>query len=337
MKRLSPALFLALAACGSASDPVATPSTAVSTVAPQQGDVTRWVSAYGSATPASNGTITLSVPQAGQVVKLAVSPGNTVHAGQPIVIFALAPSAQASFESASTLVATAKAQRATTARLLDQQLATRDQLAQADKALADAQAALAAAQREGAGQAMQTLRAPFDGIVTTIPVAQGDRTQPSALLATVARKGGIIVTIGLDPTERAVRVGQPARLRPLDGGAPIDGHVLRIDGQLNATTHLIDVDLTFPAGALLPGQALKADIAAGSMKGWIVPHAAVVTDENGAHVFQVAGGKARAVEVTVVQTAADRDVVTGKIDASQPLIVDGAYQVEEGGAVRRSK
>lgn len=328
---------IALAGCGSGSETskAADAGVAVTTVAPKQGSAPHWLTAYGSVAPSSSGTETLSVPQPGQVAALLVTAGANVRAGQPLVRFAVAPSALSGYEAASTTLAAATRQRDTTARLLTQQLATRDQLTQAEKALEDAKAALDAARREGAGQAVQLLRAPFDGIVTAIPVATGDRTQPGAALVTVARKGAVIVMVGVDPAERDhVRPGQTARLTRLSGGSAISAQVLRIDGQLNPTTHLLDVDLGFPPGALLPGEALKVDIATGASTGWIVPHTAVVTGDDGAHVFQVARGHAKTVPVVIVQTDAARDVVQGALDPARPLIVDGAYQVEDGGAVR---
>jgi RND family efflux transporter MFP subunit len=329
-------LLLLLAGCsGAAPDQPSDGSVAVGTTAPHQGRATRWVTAYGSATPASNGVSTLSVNQPGQVTALMVTPGAVVRAGQPILRFTVAPSAQAGFEAASTTLAAAIRQRDTTRDLLAQQLATRDQLTQAEKAVADAQAALAAQTREGAGQPVQTLRAPFDGVVATIPVALGDRTQPGAALATVARQGAVVVTVGIDPAERAhVHPGTAARLARLSGGDPLPGHVLRVDGQLNPATRMVDVDVGFPPGALLSGEAIKVDLAAGDAAGWNVPHSSVVNGDQGDLVFQIVGGKAKAVPVTVVQPGKAQDVVSGAIDPHHPLIVSGAYQVEDGGTVR---
>jgi hypothetical protein len=39
----------------------------------------------------------------------------------------------------------------------------------------------------------------------------------------------------------------------------------------------------------------------------------------------------------VVQADALQDVVRGPLDPKRPLIVDGAYQVEDGGAVRTGR
>ena len=67
-----------------------------------------------------------------------------------------------------------------------------------------------------------------------------------------------------------------------------------------------------------------------------MPHKAVVTAGGPSRVFQIIGGKAQSVPVQVLLSSDKGDVVQGKLDASRPLIVDGAYQVDDGGAVRRS-
>ncbi|HET8611245.1 MAG TPA: efflux RND transporter periplasmic adaptor subunit, partial [Sphingomonas sp.] len=195
--------------------------------------------------------------------------------------------------------------------------------------------ALAALAKEGAGQAVQTIRAPFAGVVTAIPVAQGDRTQPGAALATVARAGAIVVTVGVPPEwAGSVKAGQRARIHPLDGGAPLSGHVIRVDSALDPQTKMIDVDVSFPAGALASGAGASVEIATGVRSGWLVPHKAVVTADGAPHVFQVVDGKAHSVPVQDVEAGSDTDLVEGGIDPARPVIVDGAFQVQNGDAVR---
>ena len=314
-----------------------TPSVLVTTIQPRQGSTPVLLTAYGSATPSTVGTQTLSVQQPGQVVRLATTAGAAVRAGQPLVVFAVQPSALSGYEAAATTLTTALKQRDTTAQLLGQQLATKDQLAQADKAVVDARAALNAMQREGAGQAVQTVRAPLDGIVTAIPVAQGDRTQPGAALITIARQGAIVVTVGINPDQRAqARAGQSVRLTSMNGGGATSGNVLRVDSQINPTTHLVDVDIHASTSQLLIGAPFQADIVVGTTEGWTVPHNAVVTGGDGPHVFQVAAGKAKAIAVHILQTDATQDVVSGSLDPHAALIVDGAYQVQDGDLVRQA-
>jgi RND family efflux transporter MFP subunit len=329
-----------LAGCGSSQPDEAatpTPTTLVTTVAPREGSLAQTIETYGTASPSANGLVTLSVPQPGQVTAVAAVAGARVRAGQPVVTFQVAPSARSTYLQAVNALRAAEQSRATTAQILTQQLATRDQLVQADKAVADARIALAALRQEGAGAGSTTMRAPFAGIVTAIPVAPGERTQPGQALATIARAGAVIVTVGVDPARRGeVRAGAPVRLTRLDpGGASVTGHVVRMDATLNDKTHQIDVDIGYPAGAVLPGEAMRAAIETGRASGWLVPHRAVVIDANGkAQVFQVIGGKARAVAVRVAISGRDQDLLTGPIDARAPLVVDGAFQLGDGDAVR---
>lgn len=330
-------LALVLAGCGAESDETKSGphSVMVSTVAAQQGALPQTVAAYGSVAPALNGAQTFSEAQPGQVTSLLVTPGAQVRRGQALAVFVPAPASRSGYLQAVEALNSARKQRATTAQLLAQQLATQDQLVQADKAVADARTALAALQAEGAGRAVHTLTAPYDGIVTTISVAQGDRTPAGATLLTVARAGGIVATAGIDPAERGtVAVGQSASLRRLSGGPALAGHVLRVSQAVNARTRLIDVDIAFPGGALLPGEAIQVAIMTGHVSGWVVPHRAVVTAGGSPHVFQLLGDKAKAVPVTILLASDAGDVVSGAIVPQRRLIVDGAYQVSDGDSVR---
>jgi|SRR5665213_743779 len=330
------ATLLLLTGCGPSSDPASSaPSVLVTVTAAVRGSLPDVLTAYGSAAPSLNGSQTLSLPQAGQVTRLAITPSATVHMGQTLVVFTVDPVSLSAFRQAVSALAAAQKQRDTTSQLLAQQLATRDQLTQADKVVSDAAAALDALRQAGGGEAVRLLKAPFDGIVSTISVAQGERTQPGAALVTVTKGSEIVATVGIDPTTRSsVREGQSAILERLNGGPPVEGHVLRVGSALNLKTRQINVDITVASGALLPGEAVRAGIRTGDISGWVVPHRAVVTADGGAHIYQISAGKAVAIPVTISLAGAEKDVVQGTLDQNLRLIVDGAYQVQDGGAVR---
>lgn len=331
-----------LAGCGpTATDPDSSPQPAasalVSVVAARQGALPATVVAYGTVSPALDGTVTLSEAQPGQVTALAVAPGMAVRAGQNLATFVTAPASRSSYLQAVSALAAARKQEASTAQLLSQQLATQDQLTQAAKAVTDAQTALAALQADGAGKPIHAVVSPFDGIVTAVAVTQGDRTQAGAAILTLAKAGDIVVTVGVDPAQRAgIAAGQAASLRRLSGGGPVRGRVVRVDSALNPVSRLVDVDLGFPAGSLLPGESMQVAIETGAVRGWVVPHKAVVTAGGPAHVFQIAGGKAKAVPVQITLASDEGDVVQGALDSGKPVIVEGAYQISDGDAVRRN-
>lgn len=333
-------LALPVAACSRtapAPDAAATPtpSTLVGLTKPIQGDLPAVVTAYGSVAPSAMGTRTFNEAQPGQVTRLLVAPGSVVRAGQALATFVTAPSSRSMYQQAASALTAAQKARASTAQLLSQQLATTDQLVQADKAVSDARTALAALQAEGAGAPTHTIVAPFAGVVTAMAVAQGDRTQPGASILTMVRSGGMVVTVGIDPSQRgSLAVGQAATLKRLSGGGSLAGRVVRIEGALNPTTRMVDVDLTFPTGTLLPGEAMEVGIQTGRVAGWVVPHAAVVTAGGAPRVFQVVNGKAVAVPVTVRLASEAGDIVEGGVRADRALIVAGAYQVGDGDAVR---
>lgn len=295
------------------------------------------MTAYGSAAPALDGGMTLSIQQEGRVLALAVTPGGTVHAGQRLLDFGASAAAVATYQQAISALNEARQQRSHTAELLKQQLATRAQLAQADKAVADAQATLDALRREGADRPSQTLTAPFDGIVATIPVAQGDRVPLGAPLMTITRLDGLVVTVGIEPGIRtSIHPGEAVHLTPLAGGAALHGQILRVDGMLNPRTRLVDADVSVPPGSVISGAAFRADITVGELKGWIVRHDALLNDASGTYLFQVVGTTAARVDVKVAGAAGADDVVQGPLDPTRPVVVEGNYQLSDKTPVRMS-
>jgi membrane fusion protein (multidrug efflux system) len=313
------------------------PSVLVSTQAPVEGSIPDTLTAYGTAVPAINGGMTLSVQSDGRVLQLFVTPGVAVRAGQQLLEFEISAAARSNYEQALSGLKLARQERIRTARLLSQQLATRDQLARADKAVSDAQAALSALEREYGGKPRQTLVAPFDGVVSATPVAQGARVQPGTALATLTRAGGLVVTVGVEPAQRLrLQPGQPARLEALNGSGPAqNGKLVRIDQVLNPTTRLVDADIAV-SGTLLQGDAFRVRIELGRIAGWLLPHDAVLSDGHGAYVFQVAGGKAVRIAVKLRGSDGTTSVVEGPVDPHRPLVIQGNYQLSDGMAVRES-
>jgi multidrug efflux pump subunit AcrA (membrane-fusion protein) len=79
---------------------------------------------------------------------------------------------------------------------------------------------------------------------------------------------------------------------------------------------------------------VKADIETQAGVWWIVPRRALLSDGQGDYVYQIQhGNKARRVNVKTMVESADRYGVDGALNASQPLVVAGNYELHDGASV----
>jgi RND family efflux transporter MFP subunit len=315
------------------------PSVLVKTVTPRLGKVPNRVTGYGSAAAKPDGTVTVSLQHEAQIQRLAVRAGEPVRTGQLLMTVAASPTAIATYTQAVTALRVARTQLAHTLQLRAQQLATEDQVAQARKAVADAQAALDALQRSGGGKPTQSITSPFDAIVMSVQASSGDRVQANTPLLTLGRADSLVVAIGLEPAaRRQVRPGQQARLEPLTaGGVPLEGSVDEVSGLVDPKTRLVEVVVRARQGEMLVGEGYRVSIVVGELAGWVLPRSAVLSDSSGPYVFQVVAGKAVRVGVTVVGSEGRTMVVSGPIDPQKPVVTQGNYQLSNGMAVRESQ
>ena len=349
-------VILALAALPAAALPAAAlaqpttpqPSVLVKTEAPQRGSLPRTIEAYGTIQAGPDGgSETISLLRGGQVVSVATYAGQAVHKGQTLLVVRADPAALAGYRQATAALALARGDRARLAQMLAQHLATRDQLAQADKAVTDAQTALEALNRAGGAAAEQTVAAPFDGIVSALLVAPGARVAAQAGLLTVLRSARLVASVGVEPAQQAIMAaGQPAKIIALYGTGELQGSVVAVGAMLDAQSRLVPVVVdpadqpssgtggSTPATGLIAGSPVRVAIEVGRMTGWLVRRDAVLTDTKGAYVFQLNGRTAARVDVTLVGTAGDTTVIDGRIAPARPIVISGNYQLQDGSAVR---
>ena len=320
------------------------PSVLIVTQPARRGSLPRVLTAYGSVQPSPNGgSEALSILRAGRVTRVSAVLGQTVRRGQPLVTISADPAALATYRQATSAMTLATGERARIGQMLSQHLATRDQLAQADKAVVDAQATVDALNRAGGGTAEQTITAPFDGVVSALLAAPGTRIAAGAPLVTLARSDRYVASIGVEPGQRGLlAVNQAVEVEPLDGGPPVAGTVTAVGGMLDPQSRLVPVMVSLAPGggqpdaspSLLPGGPVRAVVTVGEMQGWVVPRNAVMTDAAGSYIFQVNGTAAARVAVRVVGTSADLTVVDGPVDVHRAVITKGNYQLQDGGLVR---
>ena len=319
---------------GGEADAEASPVASVTVAAVRAGSLSDIVTAPGVIQAAAGASLTIASPKAAVVTRVSVGLGQAVRPGEPLIVLADAPAAQLAYRQAADAVTFAQNDLVRVRRMLDEHLATNDQVSAAEKILADAKAALAAQLAQGAGRPSQVIVAPAAGVVTTLSAAVGDHIAQDAALLSLAPEGHLAAKLSIEPSDSArVAPGQAVELTPVFGGAPVSSRLATVARQADSATRAIDA--AAPLGAAWPvGAAVQARIVTGAHRGLTVPRAAVVFDETGPHVFTVWGGKAHRVFVTVGADH-DQDIeVRGAVDAGTLVAVQGAYELQDGMGVR---
>jgi membrane fusion protein, multidrug efflux system len=321
-----------------AGDP---PSVLVRAEAPVRARLTETLVAYGVVAPETGRLSAVSVPHAGLVVALRVSVGQVVQQSEQLLDLQTDPTANQDYQQALNELEYDRGEFARLQALAEQQLVNQAQVAAAKKALSDAEARLAAQSRLGTESLTMTLRAPFDGVVTAISVAPGERVAAGAPLLQLARTDRLRAQLGVEPSDaQRVKPGMPVRLASVfDERKAIDTIVAQVQGMVNPQTQLVDVVASFAnAGraGLLPGTRVRGRIEVDSATAWTVARQAVLRDDRGAYLFQIRAGRARRVDVAVGIQTDERTSVSGPIDPTEKIIVVGNYELSDGMPVREA-
>ena len=334
---LSLALLFASSAL-MAAQTTQSPSVLVETAALKQQTLGEDLSGYGVVSPDTRSLQTVSLPRPGRIASLSVSAGQVVKKGEVLLEFATGADAALAYLHAQAQLKFARGELARTEQLLAQQLATRSQLAAAKQALANAEAALSAQRRIGAGRALERVAAPFDGVVVSVMAGAGERLAAGAPLLTLAHAGRSRVLLGIEPDQVArVQPGMAAEVAPVfDAGRRFTGRVTQVFGAIDPKTQFVDVLVELRDAALLPGTQVHAQLQLARKLEWVVPRSAVLKDARGAYIFQVQGGHARRVEVTTGLTQDGMVAVHGAFDPGKPVVRLGNYELHDGMAVRES-
>jgi membrane fusion protein (multidrug efflux system) len=316
----------------------AAPTALVKTAPLAQRSLTDSLTAFGEVTTGQ--VVAISFPRAGQVSRLLVVPAQRVKRGAPLATLASDPNAKLAYTQAVSAVDFARGELRRNQELFALQLATQSQVDASRKALQDAEANLAAQRQLGGDVGLATVTAPFDGVVTAVAVAQGDRIQPGAAILQLGHTDVLRVRLGIEPDDfHLVRVGMPLTLSPVDDPArSVSAAIVENQGLVDPKTQLVDALAEVPAADttfLVPGMHVRAIIKVGQHLSWAVPRAAVLTDAQGAYVFQVSGGKAHRVNVTAGGESQGQVAISGGIDPRLPVVVLGNYELQEGMQVRQ--
>jgi membrane fusion protein (multidrug efflux system) len=303
---------------------------------PKRGSVPDVVYGYGTATPTSAATVTASFQRDGQVADILVEVGDQFKKGDQLLDFGASPAAVVAYEQAKTTEAIKKRALERKQQLFKQQLATRDDVDNAEKDLSDAQLTREMYEKIGSVKPSEPLLAPFDGVVSAISVSKGDRISAGAPLMTLSRTDQVILSVGIEPSAlEKVKAELPVNLvSQLPGRKPMEGKVKRIGAAIDMKTRLVPTIIEIPPGGALAGESFKAGIVVGKFQGWTVPRDSVGSNTKGTFVFQIDEGHAKRVYVNVIGSVGKTSIIDGDIDSQKEIILSGNYQVDDGDAVK---
>lgn len=321
------------------------PSVAVGTIRVQRGEIGQAVHAYGVVSTFAGNVESISLPYPVRVEQVRVQPGQRVTRGTPLVVVEADATAVSTAQQAKSALALATGELDRTKALFDQALATRSQIATAQKTLTDAQQAYAQQTKQGIVSGPKTIVAPVEGVVLQIASTQGDQLAAGTTMMQLASVGGgqqrANVVFGVEPADAAViREGDAVSVHGLSVAferLAVPGRVVMVGGAIDPQTQLVDVgvDAALAGTPLIPGTRVGADVITRSGMHWIVPRDAVVTDDQGACVYQIdVSNKAHRVPVTIAVENDDRYGVDGALNASEPLVGTGDYELKDGMTVR---
>ena len=280
----------------------------------------------------------LNFAQAGQIIALPIGAGQAVKRGQLIATLLVDPASRLAFVQAQNAVTLTKGESSRVGELFKLRLATQSQVDTAIKVYEDAQAALDTQRQTGGGEARVSLRAPVDGVVTTLSVAAGDRIAAGAPVVQLAGTTALRIRIGIEPAQAGrVKIGTKVLLTMLDQPhASIGATVTEVQNVVDPKTQLVDVIAELPISASaqpVPGMRLKATLVLAERRAATVPREAVLSDEQGDYIFQLDGTTAHRVKVKRGIESTGLVEVTGADDA-RPVVTLGNYELEEGMGVR---
>lgn len=323
-------------AAAPAPAPADTASAEVQTIMPARHPMALTMTVSGEV--ASAKVSSLNFPQGGQLVRLAVTAGQAVHKGDIVAVLASDPAALAAYAQAADAAAFARREERRLRDLLGLQLATSSQVDNAAKQAVDAEALLASQARLGGGQPTATLRAEVDGVVTATLAAQGDRVAAGATIVQVGRTDSLRVNLAIEPARVAdIKPGMRVAFSGV-GAAPrlLSSVVASVQNVIDPKTMMAGAIVLMPgaASAWPVGMRVEGVISLGRRDAWELPRQAVLVDDGGAYVFQVNHGKAHRVSVVKLVETATTIGVDGALDAAQPVVVVGNYELTEAMPVR---
>lgn len=346
MRRRAAVLLLALAGCHgggtTAGSHASAPNAAIQVGTVTRGHVERTIETYGTAAFASDRQRSVAVVKPGQVLSVAVIAGQTVKKGDTLLRVGPMPSGSPQVQQARIDAEFAKRELARVQHLVDEQLATNQDLQNAQKQAAAANAALHALGGGGAGGAR--IRASIDGVVASVLVQRGDVVQAGKPAVVIAAGDDMVVDAGFEVEDLPeLQPGLPVRLTPIykgPDGAQASARLSTMHRVVDPATQLVEGVINVPHAPawMAAGLAVRVRVVIEAHDNAVrIPRDALLDRDSKSGVFVVDKGHAHWKTLTL--GIRGRDVVEVKkgLSPGQHVATVGRSSLADGMAVRISK
>jgi membrane fusion protein (multidrug efflux system) len=315
------------------------PVVPVEVIPLKHGVISETVKAYGSVIAEAGNVQSQSVPFEARVVRVLVTPGQSVEPGAELIQLEASADALIALQEAKNAVEGATNDLKQVQQRFADHLATNQELSTAQQALQTAKLKRQSLTERGVGES-NTLKAKSAGIVSKVDVQEGQIISAGAPLVELAMGNRLEVRLGVEPADaQALKVGQPVKLRRIDGVAPaeaIEGRIRSIGRRVDPATRMLDVLVSLPDNAnLLLDSFIVAELTRASADALIIPREAALPGENAeATIFTVRDGKAAKHAVHLgLQNDQEVQVIANDLKPAESVVVSGNYLLEDGMAV----
>lgn len=286
----------------------------------------------------------------GRITELAVTPGQTVAAGQ-----LLAQLNSAELGTAQLAYLKADAQRELAAKAVERaklllaadvigtaelqrrenelKVAEIEQRAAADqlRVMGMSRTAITRTLTSGAITSTSSVVSTVSGVVVERKVNRGQVVQPADELFTVADLSRVWVVAKVPESQiTRVQVGQPVKISVTSSPVPLRGRVAWIADTVSVETRTVTVRTVVdnPKRQLRPAMLADVTIEPVALERLVVPGGAVVRESNRDHVFvRQADGRYRLTAVELADEAGDQRVVESGLKGGEVIVIDGAFHL----------
>src|SRR5215469_3854846 len=302
----------------------------------KKGSLPVTVTAYGQVQPGDTAQQSIGAQLSVRVSQVMVKAGEQVPAGTQLLTVVPSPESAAAYKQAKLALRLAQELVDRGKATTQLHLMTQSDLARAEKDLEGAKSDLAVLEEEGASGPV-TLKAPFDSIIMKVDNGPGTVVAQGAPLIELAKPDGLVVEVGVIAAEASSIVpGQEVSIKPLSGAEALTGKVLAREVVIDSTTGLVPVQISFPLGKMLAGEMVQTTITTGAAEGYVVPHEAILVDDDGSNfVWQAEDMAANKVKIKIVDAGGDKDVIAGDdLDPKAQVVLTGNKQLDDGTKMR---